>query len=61
MPGLDDTTVAEGLQRLPGWERCGNQLAKTYVRADFARRRPSYFALRNSGPDKPLSSVNASG
>jgi Pterin 4 alpha carbinolamine dehydratase len=37
MPGLDDTTVAEGLQRLPGWERRGNQLAKTFVRADFAR------------------------
>jgi hypothetical protein len=37
MPGLDDTTVAEGLQRLPGWERCGNQLVKTFVRADVAR------------------------
>ena len=33
MPGLDDTAVEEGLQRLPGWERCGNQLAKTFVRA----------------------------
>jgi hypothetical protein len=35
--GLDDTAVEEGLQRLSGWERCGNQLAKTFVRADFAR------------------------
>jgi 4a-hydroxytetrahydrobiopterin dehydratase len=36
MPRLDDTAVAEGLQRLPGWER-GDQIAKTFVREDFAR------------------------
>jgi 4a-hydroxytetrahydrobiopterin dehydratase len=36
MPRLDDTAVAEGLQRLPGWERRGNQIAKTFVREDFA-------------------------
>jgi 4a-hydroxytetrahydrobiopterin dehydratase len=35
MPRLDDTAVAEGLQRLPGWERRGNQIAKTFVREDF--------------------------
>jgi 4a-hydroxytetrahydrobiopterin dehydratase len=35
MPRLDDTAVAEGLQRLPGWERRGNQIAKTFVRDDF--------------------------
>ena len=28
MPRLDDTAVAEGLQRLPGWERRGNQIAE---------------------------------
>src|SRR5215216_6692677 len=33
---LDDTAVAEGLQRLPGWQRRGNQIAKTFVREDFA-------------------------
>ena len=37
MPRLDDTAVAEGLQHLPGWERRGNQIVKTFVRADFAR------------------------
>jgi 4a-hydroxytetrahydrobiopterin dehydratase len=36
MTQLDDTAVAEGLQRLPGWERRGNQIAKTFVREDFA-------------------------
>ena len=36
MPRLDDRAVAEGLQRLPGWERRGNQIVKTFVRADFA-------------------------
>src|SRR4029453_1241404 len=35
MPRLDDTAIAEGLQRLPGWERRGNQIAKTFVRDDF--------------------------
>jgi 4a-hydroxytetrahydrobiopterin dehydratase len=37
MPGWDDAAVAEGLQHLPGWERRGNQLVKTFVRDDFAR------------------------
>jgi 4a-hydroxytetrahydrobiopterin dehydratase len=36
MPRLDDTAVAEGLQRLPGWKRRGNQIVKTFVRDDFA-------------------------
>src|SRR4030095_16857178 len=36
MPWLDDTAVAEGLQRLPGWERRGNQIVKTFTRDDFA-------------------------
>jgi 4a-hydroxytetrahydrobiopterin dehydratase len=37
MPRLDDTAVAEGLQHLPGWERRGDQIVKTFVRADFAQ------------------------
>jgi 4a-hydroxytetrahydrobiopterin dehydratase len=37
MPRLDDTAVAEGLQRLPGWERRGDQIVKTFVCEDFAR------------------------
>ena len=37
MPRLDDTAVAEGLQHLPGWERRGNQIVKTFTRADFAQ------------------------
>ena len=37
MPRLDDTAVAEGLQRLPGWERRGNQIVKSFTRADFAQ------------------------
>jgi 4a-hydroxytetrahydrobiopterin dehydratase len=37
MPRLDDTAVAEGLQRLPGWRRRGNQIVKTFTREDFAR------------------------
>ena len=37
MPRLDDTEVQEGLQRLPGWERRGNQIVKTFTRADFAQ------------------------
>jgi 4a-hydroxytetrahydrobiopterin dehydratase len=36
MSRLDDTAVEEGLQRLPGWERRGNQILKTFVRKDFA-------------------------
>ena len=36
MPRLDDTAIDEGLQRLPGWERRGNQILKTFVRTDFA-------------------------
>jgi 4a-hydroxytetrahydrobiopterin dehydratase len=37
MPRLDDTAVEEGLQHLPGWKRRGNQIVKTFVRADFAQ------------------------
>jgi 4a-hydroxytetrahydrobiopterin dehydratase len=36
MSRLDDTAVEKGLQRLPGWERRGNQILKTFVRKDFA-------------------------
>jgi 4a-hydroxytetrahydrobiopterin dehydratase len=36
MARLDDTAVQEGLQRLPGWERRGNQIVKTFAREDFA-------------------------
>src|SRR5215216_3706567 len=36
MPRLDDTAVAEGLQRLPGWERRGSEIVKTFTREDFA-------------------------
>jgi 4a-hydroxytetrahydrobiopterin dehydratase len=36
MPRLDDTAVEEGLQRLPGWERRGNEILKTFAREDFA-------------------------
>src|ERR671911_12053 len=36
MPRLDDTAVEEGLQHLPGWERRGHQIVKTFTRADFA-------------------------
>jgi pterin-4a-carbinolamine dehydratase len=32
MPRLDDTAIEEGLQRLPGWERRGNQIVKTFAR-----------------------------
>ena len=37
MPRLDDTAIEEGLQHLPGWERRGNQIVKTFTRADFAQ------------------------
>jgi 4a-hydroxytetrahydrobiopterin dehydratase len=37
MRRLDDTAVQEGLQHLPGWERQGNQIVKTFARADFAQ------------------------
>ena len=37
MPRLDDTAVEEGLQHLPGWERRGNQIVKSFVREDFAQ------------------------
>jgi 4a-hydroxytetrahydrobiopterin dehydratase len=37
MPGLDDTAAEEGLQHLPGWERRGDEIVKTFVRADFAQ------------------------
>jgi pterin-4a-carbinolamine dehydratase len=36
MPRLDDPAIEEGLQHLPGWERRGNQIVKTFVRKDFA-------------------------
>jgi 4a-hydroxytetrahydrobiopterin dehydratase len=37
MPLLDDSAVEQGLQCLPGWERRGNQIVKTFVRKDFFR------------------------
>src|SRR5829696_1509278 len=37
MPRLDDTAIEEGLQHLPGWERRGSEIVKTFVRADFAQ------------------------
>jgi 4a-hydroxytetrahydrobiopterin dehydratase len=37
MPRLDDTAIDEGLQRLPGWERRGNQIVKSFMRQDFAQ------------------------
>ena len=37
MPRLDDTAIDEGLQRLPGWERRGNQIVKSFVGQDFAQ------------------------
>jgi 4a-hydroxytetrahydrobiopterin dehydratase len=37
MSRLDDTAVEEGLQRLPGWERRGHQIVKSFVRKDFAQ------------------------
>jgi 4a-hydroxytetrahydrobiopterin dehydratase len=36
MPRLDDTAIEEGLQRLPGWERRGDEIVKTFTRQDFA-------------------------
>jgi 4a-hydroxytetrahydrobiopterin dehydratase len=36
MPRLDDTAVEEGLQHLPGWERRGDEIVKTFMREDFA-------------------------
>jgi 4a-hydroxytetrahydrobiopterin dehydratase len=36
MPLLDDAAIEEGLQALPGWERRGNEIGKTFVHADFA-------------------------
>ena len=36
MPRLDDTAVEEGLQHLPGWERRGSEIVKTFTREDFA-------------------------
>jgi 4a-hydroxytetrahydrobiopterin dehydratase len=35
MPMLDDTAVEEGLQHLPGWERRGNEIVKTFVRKNL--------------------------
>ncbi|HEV8651501.1 MAG TPA: 4a-hydroxytetrahydrobiopterin dehydratase [Actinomycetes bacterium] len=36
MPLLDDAAIEEGLQALPGWERRGNEISKTFRHADFA-------------------------
>jgi 4a-hydroxytetrahydrobiopterin dehydratase len=36
MARLDDAAVEEGLQRLSGWERRGDEIVKTFVREDFA-------------------------
>src|SRR5512133_2249565 len=36
MPRLDDTAIAEGLQHLPGWERRGDEIVRTFTREDFA-------------------------
>src|SRR6266511_3149626 len=35
MPLLDDAAVEKGLKRLPGWERRGNEIVKTFARRDF--------------------------
>jgi 4a-hydroxytetrahydrobiopterin dehydratase len=35
MPLLDAAAIEEGLKRLPGWERRGNEIVKTFVREDF--------------------------
>jgi 4a-hydroxytetrahydrobiopterin dehydratase len=35
MPLLDDAAVEKGLKRIPGWERRGNEIVKTFVRRDF--------------------------
>lgn len=32
---LDDNAIASGLAGLPGWERRGNEIVKTYQRRDF--------------------------
>ena len=37
MPLLDDAAVEKGLKRLPGWERRGNEIVRTFVRKDFMR------------------------
>ena len=34
---LDDTAVEEALACLPGWERRGDQIVKSFVCADFAQ------------------------
>jgi 4a-hydroxytetrahydrobiopterin dehydratase len=36
-PRQDDTAIEEGLQHLPGWERRGNQIVKSFVRQDFTQ------------------------
>jgi 4a-hydroxytetrahydrobiopterin dehydratase len=36
MPLLDDAAIEAGLGELPGWERRGHEIAKTFARADFA-------------------------
>ena len=32
---LDDAAVEDGLSRLPGWDRRGNEIVRTFVRKDF--------------------------
>lgn len=32
---LDEMTVEDALAGLPGWERRGNEIVRTYTRADF--------------------------
>jgi 4a-hydroxytetrahydrobiopterin dehydratase len=32
---LDDAAVEDALQRLPGWERRGDEITRTFVRKDF--------------------------
>src|SRR4029453_3842575 len=39
MPRLDDTAIEEGLQHLPGWERRGNQIVKSFGPQAFAQAR----------------------
>ena len=49
MPRLDDTAIEEGLQHLPGWERRGSEIVKTFVRADFAQA----MVLSTRSPQRP--------
>ena len=33
---LSETEIRERLERLPGWERCGKEIRRTWTFADFA-------------------------